>query len=670
MADCSQLSEKIVRLGMALAVKKNLQSFDDVVYELRQIFPEITREYVQDAFLETHARRKKVRTETEKILRSIYMTPIFEKRTRERAKQIEEYLETGKWPLPKKARRKTVSITLDELRKTRNALRRWLETSDAATRQKMERHIEELNRKLEENDIEPKKKGGYHEELQSLLDEIARLREEIKSRRIETRLAAEIEELQEHLERGTLPEKQAKKERVMTSAEREMRALIYDLKRQLRQSPPAVKKRLEEQIAALMERAANIEEYVKEKENKEIAEKDEEIERLNWRVHVLKREIRQRIRSLEPLTFRERIWRGADFIRLLWTSGEFSFLLRQGGAYFFTHPIEWARTVGKAAKAFVSEKALHDINKEIVDRPHAYLYKKLRLNLEGMPLSSMDEVLMNYWMDKIPVVKNFSQFSMAFMNLMRVNLFDYGYRTLSRTQMMTEDEADVWANYINTATGSGNLGRFEAATYLLNRTFFSPRYVLSRFQLLFGHPVWAMTDKDAAAARRLIIGEYIRLGMALTVFYMIAGLTGADIEEDPRSADFGKLRFGKARLDPLMGLSQTIRLISRMVSGKTKTISGQIRDMPADKALADFMRSKLSPQFSILMNILARQDFVGNEYNMLDAITRIYPITYEDIYDVMKENEFPENLSLSVLAFLGMGLQVYDKPQSAKKGVF
>jgi len=103
MADCSQLSEKIVRLGMALAVKKNLQSFDDVVYELRQIFPEITREYVQDAFLEAHARRKKVRTETEKILRSIYMTPIFEKRTRERAKQIEEYLETGEWPLPKKA---------------------------------------------------------------------------------------------------------------------------------------------------------------------------------------------------------------------------------------------------------------------------------------------------------------------------------------------------------------------------------------------------------------------------------------------------------------------------------------------------------------------------------------------------------------------------------------
>ena len=39
-------------------------------------------------------------------------------------------------------------------------------------------------------------------------------------------------------------------------------------------------------------------------------------------------------------------------------------------------------------------------------------------------------------------------------------------------------------------------------------------------------------------------------------------------------------------------------------------------------------------------------------------------MTYGDIYDTMQEEGIPANAALSILAFLGMGLQTYDVNKS------
>jgi len=98
-----------------------------------------------------------------------------------------------------------------------------------------------------------------------------------------------------------------------------------------------------------------------------------------------------------------------------------------------------------------------------------------------------------------------------------------------------------------------------------------PKYVASRFQLLFGTPIF---KKDAGRARQLIIKEYAKtLTGAATVFSMISAagvaykLTNKElsVEADPRSSDVGKMKIGNTRIDLLFGLSQTMTITSRFV---------------------------------------------------------------------------------------------------------
>jgi hypothetical protein len=91
----------------------------------------------------------------------------------------------------------------------------------------------------------------------------------------------------------------------------------------------------------------------------------------------------------------------------------------------------------------------------------------------------------------------------------------------------------------------------------------------------------------------------------MSVVYLLAQLAGFDIEWDPRSSDFGKIKIGNTRIDPLGGFSQVIVFLSRVLDGKTKTGSGVIAPNRGEnipygvdntyQLIAKFVRSKLAP---------------------------------------------------------------------------
>src|SRR5690606_20923954 len=122
----------------------------------------------------------------------------------------------------------------------------------------------------------------------------------------------------------------------------------------------------------------------------------------------------------------------------------------------------------------------------------------------GGRLSQQEEATMSRLASKIPGVATSQRVYAVFLNLMRMQAFSTLARTLSLDGAPTTNEAAALANYVNIATGRGNLGRFQAAATVLNTIFFAPRYVASRFQLLFGQPLWHGKMENSAAARKLI----------------------------------------------------------------------------------------------------------------------------------------------------------------------
>jgi hypothetical protein len=231
---------------------------------------------------------------------------------------------------------------------------------------------------------------------------------------------------------------------------------------------------------------------------------------------------------------------------------------------------------------------------------------------------------------------------------------------------LTQPELNSIANYINVATGRGNLGKHAAAAESAALLFFSPRLVASRFQILLGQPLYHGT----ARTRTLIASEYARTLIGLSAIYGLAIAAGATIETDPHSSDFGKLKFGNTRVDPMMGLSQNTVMLDRIITGKTKTLGGKEKPIRGKvpyggatsfDVVANFLRSKLAPVPGAIVNVATGKNVVGEPVTPLSTATDlIVPLSFQDVYSIMKEQGIPAGTAIEMLNILGMGVQQFE----------
>jgi hypothetical protein len=367
--------------------------------------------------------------------------------------------------------------------------------------------------------------------------------------------------------------------------------------------------------------------------------------------------------------------------RAIVTSFDYSAVLRQGGFLTFGHPIRSAKILGTMFRAGWSEAGEFRAMQEITNRPNAALYKRAKLELTGIHgrLSAMEEAYMSHWAKKIPLVAGSERAYVAFLNRLRADSFDALVSTLSRNRRLTDADAKVIANFVNVATGRGNLGRFQAAAVPLATVFFSPRYVTSRFQLHALQPLY----RGGLSIKAAIAKEYARTLIGVGVFYSLSNmaleaLLGEPhkntwgITLDPRSSDFAKLRIGRVRIDPLFGLQQATVVLSRLVSGETKTLRGKVQPIRGRKVpfggtesvdvLARFMRSKLSPALGSMVNLAAGENMMGERFGPEDVPAELLvPLGVRDIYEAMVEAGLPGGAAFGLLSLFGMSIQTYEK---------
>lgn len=364
----------------------------------------------------------------------------------------------------------------------------------------------------------------------------------------------------------------------------------------------------------------------------------------------------------------------ANTTRAVMTSADFSALLRQGGFIAIGNPVLALKAMPAMFRAFRSAEGQSRVEAEIALRPNYRPARQSGMFLSehgNTSLSKMEEAYMSRWAGKIPLVAGSQRAYTAFLNRLRMDSFDAMVGNLSRGATPTPAEMKAVAHYINVATGRGGPAGVSNALTALNTVFFSPRLVASRFQLLAGTPMYGGT----ARTRVLVAKEYARFLTGLGVIYGLASLAGADLEADPRSSDFGKLRFGNTRLDPMTGLSQVTVVSSRALSGE-KSKDGKITPLRGEgtrfgedtsTVLGRFLRSKLAPVPSAGWDIAAGRDVIGQKVTLGgEAVGLVTPLAVRDIYKAMVDQGVPRGAALGLLSLFGMSLQVHDNEKSKR----
>jgi hypothetical protein len=517
--------------------------------------------------------------------------------------------------------------------------------------------------------------------------------------RIDKNTRKRITELEKYLDEGQAPPKSKRRVKTASDALQELRGVRDDLRKQVARSEPVQQARLLQQIRKLEDKIERGD--IQPKQKKVETPKSKVIERLEFERDQLRGDIKRRLADLKPKTIWEGIAEPFNVARSIITSLDLSAVMRQGGFFTLGRPIKSIQAFKAMSTALMSERGLAKVHQEINQNPWRALAAKAKLFIAPTDgtykLSAMEERFQSKWAEKLPGIRASERAYVTFLNKQRMDMFATFAETLSKNGEPTLAEAQAIANFVNVATGRGSLGALEQAAVPLNTLFFAPRYVASRFQLLTGAlttPFKAVFGaKELRRVRRLMLKEYARYLIGLAALYGLAELLGElfekdiDIEHDPRSSDFGKIRLGNTRIDPLSGVSQVSVFLSRLISGEIKsTTSGMLVPISEFKGgqfgtITTFLRTKLSPMFGTAINILPLlgklkrgevkldkkfftsvigKDVVGQPVTPWSTFVSLtVPLSLREIKDSIQEQGLPTGTAVSLAAILGMGVQTY-----------
>ena len=404
---------------------------------------------------------------------------------------------------------------------------------------------------------------------------------------------------------------------------------------------------------------------------------------IEFKIDKQRAKINRSMAKMRPKTFSNTAmdWFGrtVNTGRALRTSADLPPVFRQGFFFAMSRPVMSGRNAFKAAKTLFDPELAFKMTREIENRPNAALYKQSGLFIAD-PRSATpgkrEEQYMENWFETLEetpagkflkpaqlLVEASERNYTTFLNLMRADAFDALVGTLGRNGSATVEQGKSLAFFVNAATGRGGFAKFDTALTESAKVFFAPRYTLSRFQVLTGAPAFNAND---AATRKIIAAEYGKTVLGTTIFLGLAKAAFGDeveIQLDPTSPDFLKMKFGDTRLDPMGGFSQTARFLARTAAGVSDTVLGTEFENSSDASfLFRFGRSKLNPVTAGAFELATGEDFVGNDITVPEILTnQVIPLSLEDIGGAIEDQGMGQGSAMWLASLWGIGLQTYEK---------
>lgn len=391
----------------------------------------------------------------------------------------------------------------------------------------------------------------------------------------------------------------------------------------------------------------------------------------------------------------EKILKIAGNIKSMKASFDLSFLRQlQNTAYVNINSFKDAMAAGY--KTWFGNKEMADtLLAEILTRPNAL---SGRYNQFGVEVGIKEEAFPESWIskaiDKIGLerLNAFRRSETAFntaIQTARADLFDWMWERSGGDIKLLKSQ-NIGAA-INTVTGRGQFPfltpRDPQTSRIMNNLLFAPKWLASRIQTLtdlrYAAHIGEMTPQGIRA--RAAIGNAIITATMAALGRIIWGLTDEDDELggtfDPRSTDFGKVIIGRTRFDLTGGTAALIVLVTRLGTGETRKLTGQVAPVKPQNVVWNFLKGKGSPALHLGAKIKSLittgewPDYWGKPVKLETPaeigteLAEIFaPITLvtagQAAADIAEGQTTPENWGeiMGVLAdIIGVGASTYDK---------
>jgi hypothetical protein len=241
------------------------------------------------------------------------------------------------------------------------------------------------------------------------------------------------------------------------------------------------------------------------------------------------------------------------------------------------------------------------------------------------------------------------------------------HRPLMMAAGYNSDEIGGMTNFVNRMTGRGTLGPGEAHAPVINQMMFAARLAASRVQAPF------YLFHDVPYVRKMAARSFIGTAGVITSLLGMMKAAGYDVEHDPRSADWGKVRIGPTRVDLTGGYGPLIRFVTRVGAAVAqapgvKTDIDDFVDLDVKQAVASFLEGKMSPGLSSLYDIFVTgENFAGERLTRdwttvrREIIARTTPFFLQALVEVIEEGGW-EDAHLALPELIGTGVQSYTPP--------
>lgn len=249
-------------------------------------------------------------------------------------------------------------------------------------------------------------------------------------------------------------------------------------------------------------------------------------------------------------------------------------ILARQGLFSWNRPVTAIKATAEAFKSALSPASMarweiETQEREIKGQAVAPLRKKAGLRLTDT-LNNPEELVVTRLLSRIPdfkvggktvrlssIAKTLERFQTTFINAVRADLFDQAVK-----QGFSPEELKLRANFINSVTGSSNIKHVPRA---MSAIFTSPRYEASRWETL-AQPVrnlgaLAMSGAKGELNRAALANLRDLTGTAAGILglFFLAGLNDYEVEWNPMSSDFLKMRKGNDVWDVTAGLAPRLR---------------------------------------------------------------------------------------------------------------
>lgn len=372
--------------------------------------------------------------------------------------------------------------------------------------------------------------------------------------------------------------------------------------------------------------------------------------------------------------------------RAIMASFDMSAALRQGVIFTTTKPQVAAASFKEMFRQVFSpenfrkwnEGARKDPMFPLMEESGLYMADPLNLGRNG-ELAQREERFMSNLAERIPIigagVRASERAYIGYLNKMRFDVFKDLATKFQREGIAPETNPKAYeslASFVNNATGRGDLGKLNRVSQELNTVFFSPKLIAARFHML--NPAWYM--KQARPVRTEAIKSMAQfVGTGMTILALMKA-SGAQVETDPRSTDFGKIKIGNTRWDIWGGFQQWARATAQIVSGQRKNSKGDLYKLsPSEfpfetrKDVAErFGVSKFAPMPRLAYELLLGQKQFGEALTLSgEAAEDFVPLYLQDVRDAVAEQGPSAIVSVGVPSFFGVGTQTYKEkaPSSA-----